>query len=123
MRVRRAHEGGVSLARNADVIGVAARAGEQPQVLDAANRLADAELDHVRKLQREINLIGIETGFCKLGRSQVSRLSPRLDLRRNPEPDHQAVPAVYDRDAEAELDHLGFGEMPPRRVVNLIRNA
>ena len=42
MRVRRAHHHRVGLARQAHVVGVAASAGDEAQVLLAPHRLADA---------------------------------------------------------------------------------
>ena len=41
MRVRRAHERGVRLARQTDIVGIAARAGHEPRVLKARQRASD----------------------------------------------------------------------------------
>ena len=46
MRMRRAQHEGMRLTRPVDVIDVAAMTGDEPPVLDAADRLTDAELLH-----------------------------------------------------------------------------
>jgi len=46
MGVRRAQEGGVDLARAGEVIDVMAGTGDEPDILLAADRLADSELSH-----------------------------------------------------------------------------
>ncbi|GBD42175.1 hypothetical protein HRbin39_01564 [bacterium HR39] len=48
--VRRAHEDGMGLAGQVDVVGVPATAGDEPPVLLARDRLADALLHHDRSL-------------------------------------------------------------------------
>src|SRR5258708_24261665 len=78
MRVRRAHERGVSLARNADVIGVAARAGEQPQVLDAANRLADRKSTRLNSSHQIISY----AVFCLKKKRNDTRRNGNVDAWR-----------------------------------------
>ena len=46
MRMRRAQHKGVSLARTNEIVDVMTAPGQKPLVLDAADRLADAELVH-----------------------------------------------------------------------------
>src|SRR2546430_9868616 len=46
VRVRRAHERGVGLARRIAVFGVAAPPGQQPEILTALDRRTDAEAGH-----------------------------------------------------------------------------
>ena len=52
MRVRRADEAGIGLLRQGEVVDVLAAAGEEPVVLDAADRLADTKLRHRVPLNR-----------------------------------------------------------------------
>ena len=44
MRMRRHHHDAVALARQGDVVDIAAAPGDEALVLDPADRLADAEL-------------------------------------------------------------------------------
>ena len=50
MRVRRAQDEGAGLSLDAEIVGIAAAAGQKPMILDSLDRLPDAELAHVQTL-------------------------------------------------------------------------
>src|SRR5262249_53358053 len=74
VRMRRAQHGGISLARQIDVVGVPAGAGDEADVFLARDGLTDTELTHAALLP--VPYSGADFAFGSPGRQPTTEAAP-----------------------------------------------